>query len=303
MPLSNRVCEEIVSFRTELRARLPAADEAMTAWIAERLDCGRNNAAIIWKMHQAQCEISEIPTSECLLVEELFAVPQRENAGPESRRKSRAPQTPANARHYFFHSVIGRAANDSIARVVAFRLNKLRGGNAIATPHDYGFILTVTATQHFTEEELPGLLSPIDFERDVHEALSQSHMLQYHFRNAAQTGLMVYRNFFGEQKSARKLTWSAEVIFNVLQRHEPDHVLLREARRDTLATFLDTSAAANFLEAQQHRPIKLCRVDKVPPLAFAMYATKIKEALLIEDPFEVQERLFHQWWKEFEEES
>jgi ATP-dependent Lhr-like helicase len=39
----------------------------------------------------------------------------------------------------------------------------------------------------------------------------------------------------------------------------------------------------------------------VPPLAFAMYATKIKEALLIEDPFEVQERLFHQWWKELEE--
>ena len=38
----------------------------------------------------------------------------------------------------------------------------------------------------------------------------------------------------------------------------------------------------------------------MPPLAFSMYATKIKEALLINDPFEVQERLFHHWWKEFE---
>ena len=304
MPLSNRVCEEIVNFRSELRARLPAKDdETMIEWIAQRLDCGRNNAQMIWKMHAAQCEISEIPTGEFLLVEELLADPERESAGPEARRKMKVPHTPAHARHYFFHSLIGRAANDSIARCVAYRLSKLRGGNAIATPHDYGFILTVTPAQHFTAEELPMLLSPENFERDVHEALSQSEMLQYHFRNAAQTGLMVYRNFFGEQKSVRKLTWSAEVIFNVLQKHEPDHVLMREARRDTLATFLDTSAAEAFLREQQKRPIKLVHVDMVPPLAFAMYATKIKEALLVDDPFEVQERLFHQWWAELEGEE
>ena len=132
----------------------------------------------------------------------------------------------------------------------------------------------------------------------IRDALNQSDMLQYHFRNAAQTGLMVYRNYFGEQKSARKLAWSAEVIFNVLQRHEPEHVLMREARRDTLATFLDMDSAMAFLHAQQQKPIKLRAVSKVPPLAFAMYMTKIKEALLIEDPFELQERLFHQWWEE-----
>lgn len=300
MPLSNRVCEEITQFRGELRARLPDDGERITSWIAERLDCGVRNAEMIWRMHAAQSEISEIPTADFLLVEELFAVPERENSGRETRRKKRAPQAAPNARHYFFHTLIGRAANDALARVIAYRLSQLRGGNAVATPHDYGFILTVTPAQHFTVEELPRLLDPDGFEFAVHEALRQSDMLQYHFRNAAQTGLMVYRNYFGEQKSVRKLTWSAEVIFNVLQRHEPDHVLLREARRDTLATFLDVERALAFLRAQQQKPIRLRHVDKVPPLAFAMYMTKIKEALLIEDPFELQERLFHQWWKELE---
>jgi ATP-dependent Lhr-like helicase len=300
MPLSNRVCEEIMQFRGELRARLPDDGERMIPWIAERLDCGVRNAEMIWRMHAAQSEISEIPTADFLLVEELFAVPEREDAGRETRRKKRAPRPAPNARHYFFHTLIGRAANDALARVIAYRLSQLRGGNAVATPHDYGFILTVTPKQHFTAEELPGLLHPDGFELAVHEALRQSDMLQYHFRNAAQTGLMVYRNYFGEQKSVRKLTWSAEVIFNVLQRHEPDHVLLREARRDTLASFLDVETALAFLRAQQQKPIRLRHVDKVPPLAFAMYMTKIKEALLIEDPFELQERLFHQWWNELE---
>jgi ATP-dependent Lhr-like helicase len=302
MPLSNRVCEEIVAFRSELRPRLLAEDATVKEWIAERLDCGKANAEMIWKMHAAQQAVSTIPTGEELLVEELLALPEREAAGEKRKRvkASAGLESPHGTRHYFFHSLIGRAANDALARVVALRLSKLRGGNAVATPHDYGFVLTVTPRQFFSEEEIPTLLAPEGFLIALSEALAQSEMLQYHFRNAAQTGLMVYRNFFGEQKSVRKLSWSAEVIFNVLQRHEPDHVLLREARRDTLATFLDAEGALAFLQAQTSRPVKLCRVPMVPPLSFAMYVTKIKEALLVEDPFEVQERLFHQWWSELE---
>lgn len=286
MPLSNRVCAEIVAFRSELRARLlggtgdspvpPIAD-----WIASRLDCGRANAEIIWKMHAAQHALSEIPTADFLLVEEL--------AEPESR-----------ATHYFFHSLIGRAANDALARVITLRLSRLRGGNAIATPHDYGFVLTVARQQRFTEGELPGLLDPRRFQDELEASLARSEMLKYHFRNAAQTGLMVYRNFFDQQKPVRKLAWSAEVIFNVLQQHEPEHVLLREARRDTLRVFLDADAALAFLDEQTRKPVRLRRVDRVPPLSFAMYATKIKEALLVEDPYETMERLYHQWWREIE---
>jgi len=307
MPLSNRVCLEIVDFRAELRAQLEAAPapdgDAMKAWIARRLDCGVNNAEVIWKLHAAQHAVSEIPTSDFLLVEELLEDPERdalpELAAPprKSRRRTKVKQTPTTiARHYFFHSLIGRAANDALARVVAWRLSRLRGGNAVATPHDYGFVLTVTASQHFTEAELPGLITPEGFESTLHEALSHSDMLKYHFRNAAQTGLMVYRNYFGEQKSVRKLSWSAEVIFNVLTQHEPNHILLREARRETMATFLDIDGALAYLRAQQSRPIRLRSVTAVPPLSFAMYAINIREAMLVEDPFEVEERLFHQWW-------
>src|SRR6185369_17202975 len=120
-----------------------------------------------------------------------------------------------------------------------------------------------TPAQHFTEQELPDLLAVQGFDNDLHESLQQSEMLKYHFRNAAQTGLMVYRNYFDEQKPVRKLAWSAEVIFNVLQRYEPDHVLLREAERDLLRVFLDSEAALAFLHAQAKRPVRLRRVEKV----------------------------------------
>jgi ATP-dependent Lhr-like helicase len=310
-PLSNRVAQEIVSFRRELRTQIETGRdssnsrrateddrrvEELAPWVAARLDCGKANGRIIASIYLAQHELSEIPTADCLLVEEFHETDET----PVSKK---FPNRNPRAIHYFFHSLIGRAANDALARVVTLRLSQLHGGNAVATPHDYGFVLTVAPSQRFTEDDLPKLLRIEGFETELERSLAQSEMLKYHFRNAAQTGLMVYRNFFDQHKSVRKLAWSSEVIFNVLQQHEPDHILMREARRDTLRVFLDTEAALAFLHAQASRPARLRPVDKVPPLSFAMYATKIKEALLVEDPWEVQERLFNHWWSEIENAS
>jgi ATP-dependent Lhr-like helicase len=311
MPLTNKVAEEIISFRGELRQRIEAVEQEpdagrdLTEWIGRRLECGQANADIILRMYAAQHRLSEIPTADFLLVENLFSQPGEIETALSSTENKPAQQARNRwaaraARHYFFHCLIGRAANDALARVLALRLSRLRGGNAVATPDDYGFVLTVTAAQVFTADELPALLSPEKFSEDLHESLSRSDLLKYHFRNAAQTGMMVYRNYFGEQKSVRKLQWSSEVIFNVLQQYEPDHVLLREARRDAVHTYIDIEGALAFLKSAAGRPIRLHTVDRIPPLSFAMYATKIKEALLVEDPRETMERLFHLWWSRIE---
>lgn len=317
MPLSNRVAAEIRGLRAGLRARFAAGDPrdaAHVRWLAERLECGLNNAAIIARTYRAQHEVSEIPTAEFVLVEELLTTGEEEAlaaaegtagtpAAARSRRFSPAGELRSTiraagpARHYFFHCLIGRAANDALARVVALRLNRLRGGNAVATPDDYGFVLTVSRDQAITGADLPGLLAPAGFAAELEAGLAQSELLKYHFRNAAQTGLMVYRNFFGEQKPARKLQWSAEVIFNVLAQHEPDHVLLREARREARHAFLDVAGAEAFLRDAVALPRRLRRVPVVPPLSFALYATKIREALRLEDPQETLERLYRHWWE------
>ena len=290
MPLSAGVAEEIMRFRGEVRTRMEAGTPPaeMLGWISGRLDCGAANAGVIHAMFETQHRISEIPVEGMLLIEELLEDPE----GKSARERPR---------HYFFHSLIGRAANDALSRVVARRLSEMRGGNAVSTPHDYGFVLTVGEHQFFDAEELRQILSPEGLADDFRAALEGSEMLKYHFRNAAQTGLMVYRNYFSERKPLRKLQWSTEVIFNVLQKYEPNHVLLRTARQDTAAGgFLDAEGALEYAECLERAgwPLHLRQVPHVPPLSFAMYATKIKEALLVEDPTDTMERLFHLWWNE-----
>ena len=306
MPLSNKVAEEIIGFRGEMRERLADpnhdADE-LVDWINKRLDCGAVSAQAILRMHAAQAKLSEIPTADFLLVEELVETgPAVAEAGvmlktaPRGRKQARSLPP---LRHYFFHTLIGRTANDALSRVVALRWSRMRGGNAVATPDDYGFVLTVTPDQMFSATEIPTLLAPANLEEDLRESLSHSNLLKYHFRNAAQTGLLVYRNF-GQQKAVRKLQFSSEVIFNVLQQHEPDHVLMREAWRDAIHTYLDIDGALRFVTAAIGKPMRLRTIHHVPPLSFAMFATKIKEALTVEDPRETTERLFHLWWQKIE---
>ena len=294
MPLSAGVAGEISRFRGEVRKRLESnvPEKPLLAWISRRLACGAANARVIHAMFSAQHRLSEIPLEGTLLIEELLE---------DSHVPSKSAVPAARPRHYFFHSLIGRAANDALSRVVARRLSKLRGGNAISTPHDYGFVLTVAEHQYFSLQELREILSPDFFCEDLHAALEHSEMLKYHFRNAAQTGLMVYRNHNAERKPLRKLQWSTEVIFNVLQKYEPNHVLLRTARQDTAqGGFLDAPGALAYIDhlAQLAWPLRLRQVTHVPPLSFAMYATRIKEALHVEDPAETMERLFNLWWKE-----
>jgi ATP-dependent Lhr-like helicase len=304
MPLSAGVAGEISRFRGEVRRRLETgeAEAPLRAWIARRLACGIANARVIHAMFSAQHRLSEIPLEGALLIEELI-----EDPGAPSIPSVTPPDHPhlqpfnTRPRHYFFHSLIGRAANDALSRVVARRLSALRGGNAISTPHDYGFVLTVSEHQVFDPAELRQILSPDGFHEDFRAALERSEMLKYHFRNAAQTGLMVYRNHYSERKPLRKLQWSTEVIFNVLQKYEPDHVLLRTARQDTAqGGFLDANAALAYVEHLEKLdwPLRHRQVAHVPPLSFAMYATRIKEALHVEDPAETMERLFHTWWNE-----
>ena len=127
-------------------------------------------------------------------------------------------------------------------------------------------------------------------------------MLKYHFRNAAQTGLMVYRNYNAQRKSLRKLQWSTEVIFNVLQKYEPDHVLLRTARQDP--------AQGGFLDARPRRPtssasrsgwpIRLRQVARVPPCLSPCTPPASRKPSTSKTPRETMERLFHLWWKELD---
>jgi len=275
MPLTSGVARAVWKLRTELAARLVRKDrqEESVDWLVENYDLSITNAQAIVEQFRAQMSISEIPVDQKMLIE-LYR-------GPDYS-------------YYFFHSLIGRSANDALSRIVALRVKERIGGNALVTIDDYGFLLTLRRFQEMPLGEWRLCFLGERAEEDLNSALRGSQLVKWQFRGVAQTGLMVPRNSRGRQREVRQLSWSAEALFRVLQQHEPEHPLLVEAYRQAAHTFLDAEAAYDFLEAVSNFDWKLRELAAVSPFAFPIYASVIKESMMLEDPSIAIERIYHE---------
>jgi ATP-dependent Lhr-like helicase len=281
MPLTSGLARAVRKLRTELekevRERLD--DAAIADWLVERYEISIANAQAIVELFRAQLSVSEIPIGRKMLIE-LY----REG----------------NHAHYFFHSLIGRSANDALSRIVALRVKNRIGGNALVTIDDYGFLLTLRRFQELPLDELRRCFDRANAERDLASALRGSELVKWQFRGVAQTGLMVPRNLPGTKRQQKQLSWSAEVLFRVLEQHEPEHPLLVEAYRQATHTFLDAESAYRFLDKVQDFEWKLLELPVVSPFSFAIYASVIKENMMLEDPTAAIERIYREMYAKVE---
>jgi Lhr-like helicase len=74
---------------------------------------------------------------------------------------------------------------------------------------------------------------------DLEAWLAESALMKRTFRACAIIPGLIERRFPGEEKSRRQLTVSTDLVYDVLRRHQGDHVLLRAARADAATVFLD----------------------------------------------------------------
>ncbi len=303
MPLASGLAAEVTRLRTEVAQRLvgtslrdvrenatsashPLAEAserppylAARNFLTSEYDLSVSNAAALLAHFALQAEISAIPTSATFLVE-LYREPNTDYL------------------HYFFHALIGRSANDALSRIVAQRVHATKGGNALVTIDDYGFLLTLRSFQFMSVEELRILFARAHAEDDLRAALAEASLVKWQFRGVAQTGLMVPRRSRGAERSPRALQWSSELIFEVLRQHEPDHPLLVEAYHEATLRFLDLPRALEFLTTIGSLPWDVRELSRVSPFSFGLYVSKIKETMTLEDPETTIERLYHAMYGE-----
>nr|MBA2241284.1 DEAD/DEAH box helicase [Chthoniobacterales bacterium] len=281
MPLTSGLARGVRTLRAQLAECLARQDSEPTTldWLVETCEISSANAEAILEQFRAQLSISELPVGDKMLIE-LY------REGDYS--------------HYFFHSLIGRSANDALSRIVAWRVKNRIGGNALVTLDDYGFLLTLRRFQELPLEDLRLCFEREGAEEDLYAALRGSELVKWQFRGVAQTGLMVPRQLPGRERRPKQLTWSSEVLFRVLEQHEPNHPLLKEAYRQAMHIFLDAEEACAFLDGVQQFRWVLRELPVVSPFSFGIYASKIKESMMLEDPGAALERIYAEMYARVE---
>ncbi|HZL31855.1 MAG TPA: ligase-associated DNA damage response DEXH box helicase [Pseudolabrys sp.] len=101
---------------------------------------------------------------------------------------------------------------------------------------------------------------------DLEEWLAESALMKRTFRSCAIIAGLIEKRFPGEEKSRRQLTISTDLVYDVLRKHQPDHILLRAARADAATGLLDIKRLGEMLSRIRGRIVHK-RLDHVSPLA------------------------------------
>ena len=106
--------------------------------------------------------------------------------------------------------------------------------------------------------------------------MAESSLIKRTFRNCAVVAGLIERRHPGQEKTGRQVTFSADLIYDVLRKYDPDHVLLRAARAEAALGLTDIRRLADLLVSVQGR-IRHVQLDRISPFAVSIIAGIGKE--------------------------
>ena len=101
---------------------------------------------------------------------------------------------------------------------------------------------------------------------DLYEWLEETPLLKKNFRDAAIISGLIERSIPGQNKTGKQVLFNSDLIFNVLKKHEPKHLLLEVAREDSYRGLIDLDRLSEFLKRIE-KNITHEKLDRISPLA------------------------------------
>ena len=184
---------------------------------------------------------------------------------------------PRGGKHYLVcYPFEGRLAHQTLGMLITRRLERLGKRPLGFVANEYA--LSVWGLSDLSDVDMAALFSEDMMGDDLDAWLAESDLMKRTFRNCALIAGLLERRFPGQEKSGRQVTFSADLIYNVLRDHEPDHILLKAAWADAAAGLLDVRRLSDAL-ARVSGKIDHETLQKVSPLAVPVMMEIGREAI------------------------
>jgi ATP-dependent Lhr-like helicase len=176
----------------------------------------------------------------------------------------------ANKHYLVCYPFEGRLAHQTLGMLLTRRLERARLRPMGFVANEYALAIwglgDVALRIDRGELSLAALFDEDMLGDDLEAWLAETALMKRTFRTCAIIASLIERRFPGQEKSRREVTISTDLVYDVLRKHQPDHVLLRAARADTATGLLDIRRLGEMLSRIRgrivHKPL-----DHVSPLA------------------------------------
>ena len=164
----------------------------------------------------------------------------------------------------------GRLAHQTLGMLLTRRLERARAKPLGFVANEYALAVwglgDVSSMIRSGRLNLAELFDADMLGDDLEAWLAESALMKRTFRTCAVISGLIARRFTGEEKSRRQVLFSTDLVYDVLRKHQPDHVLLRAARADAATGLLDIRRLSGMLMRIKGR-ITHKELERVSPLA------------------------------------
>jgi ATP-dependent Lhr-like helicase len=198
-------------------------------------------------------------------------------------RRSRIPEPnellvetfPHEGLHYMVaYSFEGWNAHQSLGMLLTKRMEKAGLKPTGFVANDYG--LACYGLEPIADPQ--SLFSPDILEREFIEWVENSYLLKTAFREVAVIGGLVERQHPGRRKTGRQVSFSTDLIYDVLRKYEPQHLLLRAAWDDARARMTELGRLVRLVDRAAATMVHV-EADRITPMAVPLMVIVGREAL------------------------
>ncbi|WP_433851055.1 ligase-associated DNA damage response DEXH box helicase [Stenotrophomonas nitritireducens] len=185
-----------------------------------------------------------------------------------------------DGQYLFCYPFAGRRIHEALATLLALRLSRQARNSIGYAVTDLGLVLAPERPLQLEPARLHALFSTEAVEADLREAVNLAELARRQFRGIARTaGLLVPAPPGGAPRSLRQLQASSGLLYDVLREHDPGHLLLAQAEREALDEALDLPGLLRTLHDCAHRRVELRHPPTLTPLAFPLWAERLRGKL------------------------
>jgi ATP-dependent helicase Lhr and Lhr-like helicase len=177
-------------------------------------------------------------------------------------------------RHYMVaYSFEGWNAHQSLGMLITKRMENSGLKPLGFVANDYG--LACYGLEPILDPR--ALFSPDILEQEFVDWIEQSHLLKTAFREVAVIGGLVERHHPGKRKTGRQVSFSTDLIYDVLRRYEPEHLLLRAAWNDARMRMTELGRLVRLVDRASATMVHV-EADRITPMAVPLMVIVGREA-------------------------
>lgn len=247
-------------------------------WSGSRLPLsGELSAAVRAKLDEA-CR-GQFADPEMLAVRPVLDVQARWSRVPAADEVLAERLQTRDGHHLFVYPFEGRLVHEGIAALAAYRLSQRRPQSFTLAANDYGLELVSPDPLDLDADGIKELLDPAGLADDVLSSLNAAELAKRQFREVARVAGLVNPGLPHAGRTAKQLQASSGLFYDVFREHDPENLLLWQARREVLDRQFEVTRLRRALDRISASRVVVTDPVRPTPFAFPLLVDRLREAV------------------------